>query len=479
MSLAYRPLTAQDDAAIAALIRGNLKANRLDIPGTAYYDEALDCLSQYYSAAPRRAYDVLLNDGAVIGGVGLAAFDAFPDCCEMQKLYLADAAKGRGFGYALVMRIENRAREMGFKRIYLETHTNLQAAIRLYERCGYQEIARPDCVVHGTMNKFFLKELTPCSGPVAIPLEKESALIQAAPAYDVESAKAFIPGMQTIRELADSLPEDDTLTCFGKAVPSPAAFKHLNEEIQRIVDDHHKVSLIMADLKTQSGVAFRSTERMCTQSTVKAIYAGAVLDARPEAFLENGQYFRDAIVLSDNDAYENLRKIYGTGPLLKWCREAGVDDDFTDMPYPRNKTARDMFKLWTRLYCFLNSGSDIHHAGRYFADSAESATKEWLAGRLPVQTKAGWECGIDENTEVFSLDMIPARFVDGDPMNDEVATNDTGIVYAERGPYLFVIYSDYPHPFGVPNRLYGLAEALYETQKSFSAVSSDTGRIIQ
>ena len=45
MSLAYRPLTAQDDAAIAALIRGNLKANRLDIPGTAYYDEALDCLS--------------------------------------------------------------------------------------------------------------------------------------------------------------------------------------------------------------------------------------------------------------------------------------------------------------------------------------------------------------------------------------------------------------------------------------------------
>ena len=138
MSLAYRPLTAQDDAAIAALIRGNLKANRLDIPGTAYYDEALDCLSQYYSAAPRRAYDVLLNDGAVIGGVGLAAFDAFPDCCEMQKLYLADAAKGKGFGYALVMRIENRAREMGFKRIYLETHTNLQAAIRLYERCGYQ-----------------------------------------------------------------------------------------------------------------------------------------------------------------------------------------------------------------------------------------------------------------------------------------------------------------------------------------------------
>ena len=63
--------------------------------------------------------------------------------------------------------------------------------------------------------------------------------------------------------------------------------------------------------------------------------------------------------------------------------------------------------------------------------------------------------------------MIPARFVDGDQMNDEVATNDTGIVYTENGPYLFVIYSDYPYPFGQPNQLYGLAEALYGVQQSY------------
>ncbi len=467
MSMEYRPLAPQYDAAVAALVRANLKANRLDIPGTAYFDECLDSLSQYYSADPRRAYDVLLKDGAVIGGVGLAAFDAFPDCCEMQKLYLADAAKGKGFGYALVMRIENKAREMGFKRIYLETHSNLRTAIRLYENCGYREIGRPACVVHSTMDRFFLKELTPHSGPVKIPLEDESAFIQAAPAYDTAAAKRYIPMMQNIRELVDSVPEDQALTCFGAFSPAPAALRRLDAELQRILADGHKVSLVMADLAKQSGVAFRSTERMCTQSTVKAIYAGAVLDCRSQAFEENGQYIRDAIVLSDNDAYENLRRIYGKTPLLKWCREAGVDDDFTDMPYPRNKTARDMFKLWTRLYRFLNDGSDIANAGRYFADSAESATKEWLAGRLPVQTKAGWECGVDEDLEDYSQAVIPACFVDGDPMNDEVATNDTGIVYTENGPYLFVIYSDYPYPFGKPNQLYGLVEALYEAQRSY------------
>lgn len=469
MNLSYRPLEPKYDAAVAALVRGNLKINRLDIPGTAYYDEALDHLSLYYSAAARRAYWVLLDGETVIGGVGLAAFDGFPDCCEMQKLYLADAAKGKGLGWGLVLHIENRARELGFKRIYLETHTNLQAALRLYDACGYQEIERPACVVHSTMNRFFLKELTPCSGPVSIPLSEESALIQAAPVYDTEAARRYIPGMKTIQELVNSLPDDGELISFGARSASPAALKQLEGEIQRILADGRKVSLVMADLAAQSGVAFRSTPPMCTQSTIKAIYVGAVLDCRPEAFEENGQYIRDAIVLSDNEAYENLRRIYGKTPLLKWCREAGVDDDFTDMPYPRNKNARDMFRMWTRLYRFLNDGSDVHNAGRYYADSAESASKEWLKGRLPVQTKAGWECGVDEDTETFSWDMIPARFVDGDPMNDEVATNDTGIVYTPNGPYLFVIYSDYPHPFGVPNRLYGLTEALYEVQRNYWA----------
>ncbi|MBR3106728.1 MAG: GNAT family N-acetyltransferase [Clostridia bacterium] len=469
MSLDYRPLSPRDDAAVAQLIRSSLKANRLDIPGTAYYDECLDHLSEYYRAEPRRDYYVLLEDGAVIGGVGLAAFDAFPDCCELQKLYLAESARGRGLGYDMTLYIENRAREMGFRQIYLETHTNLQQAIRLYEKCGYQEIERPACVVHSTMNKFYLKELTPCSGPVAVPLTAESALIQAAPVYDAEAAKRYIPGMRTIRELVNGIPKDDELTCFGAAAPSASALKRLSAELQRMLLEGHKVSLVMADLATQSGVAFHSTVPMCTQSTVKAIYAGAVLDCRPQAFLENGQYIRDAIVLSDNDAYENLRRIYGKVPLLKWCREAGVDDNFTDMPYPRNKNARDMFNMWTRLYCFLNDGSDIANAGRYLADSAESATKERLAGRYPVQTKAGWECGVDEDLEDFSLAVIPERFVDGDPMNDEVATNDTGIVYTENGPYLFVIYSDYPYPFGAPNQLYGLAEALCDVQRSYFA----------
>ena len=154
--LRFEPLREAHDAAIAALIRESLRARGLAIPGTAYYDEALEHLSAYYRQ-PGRAYYVLLQDGVTVGGVGLAEFRG--DCCELQKLYLADTLQGRGLGYALIQRIEDEARALGYRSIYLETHTNLAAAIHVYERTGYQEIDRPAGVVHSTMNKFYRKQL--------------------------------------------------------------------------------------------------------------------------------------------------------------------------------------------------------------------------------------------------------------------------------------------------------------------------------
>ena len=55
--------------------------------------------------------------------------------------------------------IERKARETGYRRIYLETHTALEVAIHLYEKCGYQRDPRPASAIHGTMNRFYLKEL--------------------------------------------------------------------------------------------------------------------------------------------------------------------------------------------------------------------------------------------------------------------------------------------------------------------------------
>lgn len=154
-----REIKETDNTAVAALVRDNLEAVGLDIPGTAYYDEGLDHLSDSYGNEKAR-YFVMENDkGEVIGGIGFSGFDAMKDTAELQKLYLKDSAKGSGLGYKLIKHVENSMREAGYKYSYLETHDVLQAAIHLYEKSGYEEIERPKEIGHSTMNRFFKKEL--------------------------------------------------------------------------------------------------------------------------------------------------------------------------------------------------------------------------------------------------------------------------------------------------------------------------------
>ena len=155
-----RPITSADDPKIAKIIRDNLECFHLDIPGTAYFDKELDSLSKYYSALPerRRYFIVTDHNDTVIGGVGIAEFDGLDNCAEIQKLYLSDAAKGKGLGKKLMQTAEEFALTAGYRRLYLETHSNLETALGLYEKLGFHQIDKPEAVLHSAMNRFYLKE---------------------------------------------------------------------------------------------------------------------------------------------------------------------------------------------------------------------------------------------------------------------------------------------------------------------------------
>lgn len=153
-------MTPEDNAAVAELIRYNLKKHGLDIPGTVYFDPELDNLYEFYSNSQGRGYYVLVDKAKrVAGGIGFADFPYFDGCAELQKLYLADDVKGFGLGYRLISYVENKMMENGYKTSYLETHSNLQTAIHVYEKSGYTKIKRPKEVSHGTMDNFYFKEL--------------------------------------------------------------------------------------------------------------------------------------------------------------------------------------------------------------------------------------------------------------------------------------------------------------------------------
>jgi len=159
LNLKIREITPEDNTAIAYLIRTNLKKHGLDIPGTVYFDPVVDNLCEFYCGDGRGYYVLTDERGSVVGGIGFAEFLLFDSCAELQKIYLADSVKGMGLGYELVSFIEDKMRESGYRASYLETHYNLQAAIHIYEKSGYQKIERPKDIVHGAMTEFYYKPL--------------------------------------------------------------------------------------------------------------------------------------------------------------------------------------------------------------------------------------------------------------------------------------------------------------------------------
>ena len=120
----------------------------------------VEALKNVAIAAGEHSSKELTADVVVVGGgAGFAEFDGIGNCAELQKLYLNDAAKGKGYGKDLVQLVENTARSAGYKNLYLETHTNLSVALKLYEKMGFQQIEKPHLTQHSTMNRFYLKKL--------------------------------------------------------------------------------------------------------------------------------------------------------------------------------------------------------------------------------------------------------------------------------------------------------------------------------
>ncbi|MDV3220741.1 GNAT family N-acetyltransferase [Intrasporangium sp.] len=75
----------------------------------------------------------------VIGSVGLGAHWETERATtgELFGLYVAPRARGRGVGEALVNAVLDEARHLGRTEVVLEVGSTNEAAIALYERCGF------------------------------------------------------------------------------------------------------------------------------------------------------------------------------------------------------------------------------------------------------------------------------------------------------------------------------------------------------
>ncbi len=79
--------------------------------------------------------------GEMVGCCALIAIA--PDELELAKMTVAESARGSGVGRKLLRFAISVARQMGARRLYLESNTRAAAAIRLYEQAGFQHIPAP------------------------------------------------------------------------------------------------------------------------------------------------------------------------------------------------------------------------------------------------------------------------------------------------------------------------------------------------
>jgi len=88
-------------------------------------------------------FELLENaDGELLGTVGLYPMDA--ETVELRKMYLSPKLRGKGIGKQTLERMIGSAKELGFKKIYLETASVLKEAVGLYEKFGFT----PTCEKH-------------------------------------------------------------------------------------------------------------------------------------------------------------------------------------------------------------------------------------------------------------------------------------------------------------------------------------------
>ena len=84
-----------------------------------------------------------VND-EVIGGGGIKPLqDHDGSVCELQKMYLKPSARGKGYGKLLFHSCINAAKELGYKRCYLESDPSMTTAISIYEKNDFQHLKGP------------------------------------------------------------------------------------------------------------------------------------------------------------------------------------------------------------------------------------------------------------------------------------------------------------------------------------------------
>jgi GNAT superfamily N-acetyltransferase len=113
-----------------------------------YYDavdvvvrEDADSFAREYFATGAGIW--LASEGArTVGCIALRPLAKFKQSGEVKRLYVRPESRGQHIAEGLLKALEKYAADAGYRTLYLDTKDDLIAAIRFYERHGYEACDR-------------------------------------------------------------------------------------------------------------------------------------------------------------------------------------------------------------------------------------------------------------------------------------------------------------------------------------------------
>jgi len=105
------------------------------------FEEELSSLPGKYAPPEGRLYLAFI-DGGLAGCIALRPLQE--NNCEMKRLYVRSQFRGRDLGRSLANKVIEDARQIGYRKMFLDTMSTMKTAQALYSSLGFREIS-PYC----------------------------------------------------------------------------------------------------------------------------------------------------------------------------------------------------------------------------------------------------------------------------------------------------------------------------------------------
>ena len=129
--------SAEDYKIASELFQEYAKQIQVDLEFQNFKEEIADLAAQY--APPQGILYVVKNEkNSPIGCFAIRALEE--QICELKRMYLKKEGRGKGIGKKMLYHSINAGRQLGYKKMRLDTLPTMHTAIALYKQNGFYEI---------------------------------------------------------------------------------------------------------------------------------------------------------------------------------------------------------------------------------------------------------------------------------------------------------------------------------------------------